>query len=282
MRGLAGLAVTGSTGALGGMVARQLAGRGRSQRLLARNPVRAPVLDGATAVPFAYGDAATTRKALESVRTVFMVSASESRDRLDLHRTFVDAAAESGIQHMVYTSFLGASSDCTFTLGRDHYATEEHIKATGMTYTFLRNNFYIEFLANLPGDDGVIRGPAGDGRVSAVSRGDIARAAVAVLEAPDEHRDTTYDLTGPEAISLADVARILSTARGRDIVFHHETIEEAYESRRTWQAPDWQYDAWVSTYTAIENGEVDRVSSDIATLTAREPLSLADYLVSRP
>lgn len=276
------LAVTGSTGALGGMVARLLADRGIGQRLLARDPDRAPVLDGATAVPFAYDDAAATITALEGARTVFMVSASESAHRLDQHRTFVDAAAASGVQHIVYTSFVGASPDCTFTLGRDHYATEQHIKTTGVTYTFLRNSFYIEFLADLPGDDGVIRGPAGNGRVAAVSRDDIARVAVAVLCAPDEHRDKTYALTGPEALRLADVAQILSAASGRDIVFHNETIEEAYESRRSWPAPGWLYDAWVSTYTAIENGEVDDLSSDVVTLTGRRPLSLGDYLASRP
>ena len=75
-----------------------------------------------------------------------MVSAAESADRLDEHKAFVDAAAEAGVRHIVYTSFCAAAPDCTFTLGRDHYATEQHIRASGMDWTFLRDNFYLDFL----------------------------------------------------------------------------------------------------------------------------------------
>ena len=109
----------------------------------------------------------------------------------------------------MYTSFFGAAADATFTLGRDHFATEERIKASGMDYTFLRDNFYLDFLPLLAGEDGVIRGPAGDGVMAAVARSDIARSAVAVLRDPALHVGRTYNLTGPENISLTR-ARISS------------------------------------------------------------------------
>src|SRR4051794_7955076 len=94
------LAVTGSTGRLGGLVARRLAERGVPQRLLVRRPERAPQLPGATAVRSEYGDGAATAEALAGVHTLFMVSASESADRLDRHRAFVDAAAAAGVRHL--------------------------------------------------------------------------------------------------------------------------------------------------------------------------------------
>jgi NAD(P)H dehydrogenase (quinone) len=272
------LAVTGSTGALGGLVARGLADRGVAQRLLARTPARAPVLDGAVALPFSFADRPSAVAALRGAHTLLMVSASESADRLDQHRTFVDAAVEAGVGHIVYTSFYGAGPGCTFTLGRDHWATEEHIRATGVHFTFLRDNFYLDFLPDTVGDDGVIRGPAGNGRVAAVARADVARAGVAVLTDPAAHLDATYDLTGPEALTLADAARIIGAATGREVSYHDETIEEAYASRRRWEAPDWQYDAWVSTYTAIARGEVDRVTDDVERLTGTPPQSLAELL----
>ena len=272
------LAVTGSTGALGGLVARGLAERGVAQRLLARTPTRAPVLDGAVALPFSFADRPSAVAALRGARTLLMVSASESADRLDQHRTFVDAAVEAGVGHIVYTSFYGAGPACTFTLGRDHWATEEHIRASGVRFTFLRDNFYLDFLPDTVGTDGVIRGPAGDGRVAAVARADVARVAVAVLADPTAHRDTTYDLTGPEALTLADAARIIGAATGRDVTYRDETIEEAYASRRRWEAPGWQYDAWVSTYIAIARGEVDRVTDDVERLTGSRPRSLAELL----
>jgi NAD(P)H dehydrogenase (quinone) len=218
--------------------------------------------------------------ALEGVETLLMVSAAESATRLDEHRGFVDAAAAAGVRHVVYTSFLGAAPDCTFTLGRDHWATEQHLRASGMATTFLRDNFYADFLPLMVGDDGVIRGPAGDGLLSAVARADVAAVALAVLLDPAARAGATYALTGPEAITLTEAAAIL-TETGREVTFHDETVEEAYASRRRWEAPQWQYDAWVSTYTAIRAGECAVVSDDVRRVTGREPLSLRDLLRKR-
>ena len=273
-----GLAVTGSTGNLGGMVARLLADAGSPQRLLVRDPSRAPELDQAVPVVFTYADSVLAKEALAGVATLFMVSAAEAEDRLQQHYTFVDAAAAAGVRHIVYTSFFGAAADCTFTLGRDHFATEEHIRASGMDFTFLRDNFYLDFLPLLAGVDGVIRGPAGDGVMAAVARADIARSAVTVLRDPALHIGRSYDLTGPEDISLATAAETLSAGTGRTITFHNETLEEAYASRASYGAPKWQVDAWVSTYTAIAAGELAGPTSAVHELTGREPLSLAQFV----
>lgn len=272
------LGITGSTGALGRLVARALSEQGHAQRLLVRDPARAPELAGTSVARTSYADPELARASLEGVTTLFMVSGAEAEDRLEQHRTFVDAAADAGVEHVVYTSFQGAAADCTFTLGRDHWATEEHIRARGLGFTFLRDSFYLDFLPELVGEDGVIRGPAGDGRVAAVTRADIARSAVAVLTDPAAHRDATYDLTGPEALSFAEVAALLTAHTGRTVTYHDESIEEAYASRRKWPAPPWQYDAWVSTYTAIAAGELATVSDHVRRLTGREPTGLASYL----
>jgi NAD(P)H dehydrogenase (quinone) len=276
------LAVTGSTGELGGRVTRLLGTSGVAQRLLARDVTRVPEVAGGVPVAFTgYADRPSAVQALEGVTTLFMVSAAESANRLDEHKAFVDAAAEAGVRHVVYTSFAGAAPDCTFTLGRDHYATEEHIKASGMEWTFLRDNFYLDFLPEMAGEDGVIRGPAGDGLVAAVSRDDVAASAAAVLTDPAAHVGRTWTLTGSEALSLQAVAEMMSVSLDRDISYHDETLAEAYESRKKWPAPDWMYDAWVSTYVAIAKGEVAEVTHHVLTLTGRPPLTLADLLDRR-
>lgn len=272
------LAVTGSTGHLGGLVARQLDDAGSPQRLLVRDLGRAPELEDAVPAVVTYADPVLVRAALEGVKTLFMVSAAEAEDRLQQHCTFVDAAAAAGVQHIVYTSFFGAAADSTFTLGRDHFATEERIKASGMDYTFLRDNFYLDFLPLLAGEDGVIRGPAGEGVMAAVARADIARSAVTVLRDPALHIGRTYDLSGPEDLSLARAAELLTAGTGRTITFHNETVEEAYASRASYGAPPWQVDAWVSTYTAIAAGELAGPTSAVHELTGREPLGLAQFL----
>lgn len=268
------LAITGATGAIGGLVARALAPEA-SLRLLVRDLDRAPDLDGCVVVRSSYD---RPDDSLAGVETLFMVSASESADRLAQHLEFVDAATAAGVRHIVYTSFLGAAPDSTFTLARDHAATEQRIRDSGVAFTFLRDNFYADMFPLFAREDGVIRGPAGEGRVSAVARDDVARVATQVLRDPEAHAGATYDLTGPEAFTLTEAASTIARVTGRDVRFHDESIAEAYASRSRWDAPQWQYDAWVSTYTAIAAGELSAVSDDVERITGRRPQTLAEML----
>jgi NAD(P)H dehydrogenase (quinone) len=283
------LAVTGATGHVGGRVARLLSAAGVPQRLLVRDPARAPVLDGATVVQAEYGDA--TPETMTGVDTLFMVSASESADRVEHHLAFVDAAVAAGVGRIVYLSFYGAAPDATFTLARDHWATEEHIRATGLPHTFLRDNMYADFLPYLVGEDGVIRGPAADGKTAAVAQDDIAEVVVTVLREPGPHDGATYSLTGPEALTLHEIAAFLVSQHlgwiskaafvGPEVRYEPETVEEAYASRAKYNAPQWQVDAWVSTYTAIAAGELAGVTDDVRRITGHPPLTLAEVLARR-
>jgi uncharacterized protein YbjT (DUF2867 family) len=275
------IAVTGVTGGLGGRVARRLAERGATQRLVVRDPARAPELAGAEVATGSYDDAEGLRRAFDGTRTLLMVSASEAPDRQRLHANVVDAAVAAGVERIVYTSFFGAAPDCTFTFGRDHWHAEEHIRASGLGYTFLRDNLYIDFLPLMAGPDGVIRGPAGDGRVAAVARDDIADVAAAVLLGGG-HEGRSYDLTGPEALTLAEAAEELSRAAGRPIRYQAETLEEAYASRASYGAPGWEVDGWVTTYVAIANGDLEQVSGDVAAVAGHPPVRLAEFLRSNP
>jgi NAD(P)H dehydrogenase (quinone) len=275
------IAVTGATGGLGGRVARRLAERRAAQRLVVRDPARAPELAGAEVETGSYDDGEGLRRAFDGTRTLFMVSASEAPDRVRLHANVVDAAVAAGVERVVYTSFFGAAPDCTFTFGRDHWHAEEHIRASGLGYTFLRDNLYIDFVPLMVGADGAIRGPAGDGRVAAVARDDIADVAVAALLG-DGHEGRSYDMTGPEALTLAEVAEELSRAAGRTIRYQAETLEEAYASRASYGAPGWEVDGWVTTYVAIANGDLQEVSGDVAAVAGHPPMRLAEFLRSNP
>lgn len=275
------VAVTGSTGHIGGLVARALADAGVEQRLLARSPDRAPQLPGATVVASAYADEPAVRRSLEGVDVLFMVSASESPDRLEQHRAFVDAAAAASVGHVVYLSFYGAAPDATFTLARDHWATEEHLRGSGMAWTVLRDAFYQDVLPEMAGEEGVIRGPAGDGRFAPVARIDVARVATTVLRDAAAHAGRVYAPTGPDDLTMAEVAAIITSETGREVTFHDETIAEAYESRKKWAAEQWEYDAWVSTYTAIAAGEMGPPTDDVRAITGQEPVGLAALLRRR-
>jgi NAD(P)H dehydrogenase (quinone) len=274
------LAVTGSTGRIGGLVAARLSAAGVGMRLLVRSPERAPRTPGAVALQSVYGDGDRSVEALLGTRVLLMVSAAESATRLDEHRAFVDAAVAAGVEHIVYTSFVGASPRSTFTLGRDHAHTEDHIRASGMSFTFLRDSIYANFLPRMVGEDGALRGPAGDGRVAAVAQEDVAEVAATVLLDPESHVDATYDLTGPAALSLAEAAATMSRLLGREIQYVDESLEEAYAWRASYGAPKWQVDAWVSTYTAIAAGELEKVSEGIPRLLGRPAVSLEGVLTA--
>jgi NAD(P)H dehydrogenase (quinone) len=274
------LAITGSTGQLGGRIARRLEAARVHQRLLVRDPARAPALEDTEVIQAEYDDVEAVRAALHGVDTLLMVSASESFDRVEVHKRFVDAAAAVGVGHLVYTSLIGAAPDSVFTLARDHWATEQHIRSSGIPFTFLRDNLYADFAPLMVGPDDVIRGPAGDGSVAVVTQDDIADAATAVLLDPSAHVSASYDLTGPESLTLDQIAGALSRATGRAITYHSETLDEAYRSRASYGAPSWQVDAWVSTYTSIAAGEVARVSQDIPELTGHPATTLAALLAT--
>lgn len=272
------IAVTGATGHVGGLVAHSLAEAGIPQRLLVRDAARAPELDRAEVAVATYGDHDASVRALQGIEILFMVSAAEAPDRLQQHLDFVDAAVEAGVGHIVYTSFVGASEDAIFTLARDHWATEEKIRSAGSRFTILRDSFYLDFVPELVGEDGVIRGPAGDGAMAAVARADVAAVAAVVLRDPAAHEGAIYDLTGPEAFTLTAAADLLTKITGHEVSFHNETLEEAYASREKWQPEKWQADAWVSTYTSIASGELATVSGDVERLTGRPALSLQQLL----
>ncbi len=278
MSGLIG--VTGVTGRVGGQVARRLAENGVAQRMLVRDPGRAPQLPGAELAVANYGDTDEARRALAGVETLLMVSASESADRLGEHFGFIAAAVDAGVAHIVYTSFDGAAPACTFTLGRDHWATEERLRATGLRTTMLRDNFYLDLLPLFGGPERVIRGPAGDGRVAAVATRDVAEVAVAVLGAPEQHAGAAYRLTGPQSLTLAEIADTVTRVTGEPLVYHAETLPEAYASRAVYGAEHWQVEAWVSTYTAIAGGELAEVTDEVPRLTGRPATSLEELLRS--
>lgn len=274
--------ITGATGGLGGAVARGLAARGQRMRLIVRDAARAPRLTGAAvALAAGYHDRAAMTAALRGVQTLFLVSGRESPTRVAEHVSAIDAAVDAGVRRIVYTSYLAAAPDATFTLGRDHYATEQHIRQTGLAYTFLRHNVYLDLLPAMASPQGVIAGPAGNGRLTAVARDDCAAVAVTVL-VEAHHAGQTYGVTGRDAYTLAEVAAILSEVAGRAVTYKAETIEEAYASRTVYGAPRFEVEGWVSSYLAVAQGDLDVTTDTVLRLTGRAPQTLPAYLAEHP
>ena len=274
------IGITGVTGEIGAYVADLVDQQGIASIHLARSPERATVYASAEIRKMVYANTPEVVEALKGIDVLLMVSARENPERVEEHKSFLDAAKLAGVQHIVYTSFYGADEKATFTLSRDHAQTEAYIKKLGFTYTFLRDNFYLDFFIDIALENGEIRGPAGRGRVSAVGRKDTSRVAAEILLNPKEWENQTLNLTGPEDLSMEEIVELLSKETGNAITYVDESVEEAYESRKKWPAQNWEYDAWVSTYTAIKVGEQAGVSTDVEKVLGRPAMSLVEVVKS--
>jgi NAD(P)H dehydrogenase (quinone) len=287
------IAVTGATGALGSRVADRVAAGAAAAdarlRLVVRDATRAPALPDAevTEFPGGYRDGQGFAAALDGVHTLYLVSAAEAEDRVQQHLTAVRAAAAAGVQRIVYTSFVGAGEpDPVFTLVRHHSATERALAETGVRFTALRHSMYADFVpffAVREGDGAVIAAPAGDGRASFVSRDDCADVGAAVLLDDSGALDgTALDVTGPEALSMAQAAEALAEITGRPVEYRDQTVEEAWATRRPSGHPDWEIEGWVTSYLAIAAGELATVSDVVPRLTGHPARTVVEHLRTHP
>ncbi len=274
------IAVTGSTGEVGGRVARHLAERGIQQRLVVRDRSRAPDLASAEVTEVSnYGASQEMESALAGAHTLFLVSFGEAENRLEQHKAAVDAAKAVGVERIVYLSFYGAFAETAFTFGRDHFHTEEHIKASGLAHAFCRDNIYLDFVPYFAAD-GAIRGPGGDGRCAPVARDDIADVVVELITNPE--RSGPFEVAGDESYTLAEAAERLGRAIGREIVYVDETMEEAWAARRPSGRPDWEIEGWITTYVAIAEGELAEPTTMVKDLTGHDPQRLEELLERQP
>lgn len=253
---------------------------GQRRRLMTRSPERAPKLADAETVRGDFAEPATLDEAFAGVSTALVVSASgKPGERAEQHRNAFQAAAHAGVGHVVYLSLQGAAPDSKYPFSRDHYLSEQYLLATGLPCTVLRNAFYLDMFLDKFDSQGVVRGPAQQGRGAFVSREDVARTAAAVLRKPP---GGIYDVTGPESLSVADIARQMSTLVGRQLRYEEETIDTARARLSKLEPLAWRVDLSVGWFEAIAAGELQRTSDAILRFTGTVPLTLEGYFRAFP
>ena len=222
------IAVTGSTGRIGGRVAHGLAERGIPLRLSVRDADRAPQLPDSEVVEGSYSESETLLDVFDNIDTVFFVSAPESVDFIRQHDIFLGSALSAGVRNVVYLSYYGAMRDATCSTARAHWHTEQILRDRGARWTFLRDNVYADQLPLMVGSDDVIHAPVKKGRVAAVDPDDVVEVAIEVLTDPARHNHMAYELTGPESLSFARIGsccprRAATTSRSRISRFRMRT-----------------------------------------------------------
>lgn len=271
------IVVTGCTGAVGGLVAEEVARRGHEARLLVRDPTRAPSLPGTAIVVADYGAPSSLDAALGEGDRVFMVSLHEGPERrVPLHRSFVEAAVRQRVAQVVYLSFVNAGPEAVFLHARSHGVTEAMLQESGIPSTFVRNGMYADDIPTWFDAEGVAREPVGEGRISFSYRPELAEAIAIALTEPG-HEGNVYDITS-EPVSLAELARIASNVTGN--AYRYEP-----RPRTDWEArwrergmEEWQLQAGLTSFDAQAAGEFDVTSTDFRDLTGRDPLPVAELV----
>jgi uncharacterized protein YbjT (DUF2867 family) len=272
--------ITGASGRVARRAAELLAQRGYELRLMTRTPQQAPILEGAKVVRGDFAEPGTLDDAFVGVSAALVISGSgKPGERARLHRNAFEAAARAGVRHVVYLSLQGASASSRYAFSRDHCLSEQYLAATGIPHTVLRNAFYMDMFLERFDADGVMRGPADETLGAFVSREDVAQtAAVALADPPGD----THDVTGPEGLSLAAVARRLSAITGRQLRFQPESVESARDRLSKREPALWRVDLSVGWFEAIAAGELKQTSDVVFRLTGKTPMKLEEYLAAFP
>jgi NAD(P)H dehydrogenase (quinone) len=205
-------------------------------------------------------------------------------NRLSHHQNVIDAAKETGVQHLIYTSFQRNNETETSPLwmvAQSHIQTEKWLKESGIEYTILRNNLYMDFLPAFIGENvlktGGIYLPAGQGKVSAVLRSEMAEAAANILTT-NGHEGKEYNFSNTEAVSYPEMAQWISEVSGKQINYTSPSAEDYAKTLQNFGVPAEIIGLFSSFAVAQAEGELALVSTDLENLLGRKPTSVKDFL----
>ena len=282
------LLVSGAAGHLGQLVVNHLLESRKVSPgdLIAgtRNPQKLAALaaKGVVVRKLDFEDASTLAPAMAGVDRMLLIS-TDAVDRpgrrLAQHRAAVDGARAAGIKHVVYTS-MPHPEDTLVTFAPDHLGTEQALAASGLGFTILRMNWYQQnLLMGLPGAlaSGQWHVGTGEGRVGYVDREDCARAAAAALAATVTGKER-FDVTGPEALSMPQIAAMVRDITGKPLAVVQQTDEERRRALSAAGLPEPVIALLVSIDASIRAGKLDVVSNTVEKLTGRAPKQLKAFL----
>jgi uncharacterized protein YbjT (DUF2867 family) len=270
--------VTGATGTIGSHVVAEVVKRGGvSVRAGARGAAKASLPSGVEGVELALGDDASVDRALAGVSSAFLLTPF-SNDQVELGKHFIDRAKGAGVKRIVKLSAFGSDIEPGIQLGRWHRAIERHLEASGLEFTILRpNNFMQNFTGYYPPDkDGVIYLPWGEAACSFIDGRDVGRvAALALVE--DGHAGKAYTLTGPAAFSIKEAAATIAKVSGRKISYVDVPEAAAKGAMLGAGMPEWMADGMMELHGIDKAGYASLVNDEVAKLTGTPARSFEDF-----
>jgi uncharacterized protein YbjT (DUF2867 family) len=273
--------ITGATGTVGRGVVGELQRLGAaSVRALVRDAARASFIRdaGFETVEGDFDKPETLGAALEGVETALLLTPPSPRT-VEYQSAFVEASKLAGVRRVVKLSSIGADSSAPEGFVKWHGQTEELLKSSGLEWTILRPNFFMQNLlgqARTIETQGAIYQVGGDARASLIDARDIASVAARTL-ADEGHEGKTYTLTGPEAVSYADAAAKLSEATGKNISYVAITPEQFREGALAQGLPEWLVSALERLNELFASGEAAEVTDDVRSVAGKEPTTFDEF-----
>jgi uncharacterized protein YbjT (DUF2867 family) len=273
--------VTGATGLNGKELVRQLSARGVALRALVRNAAKAAEFSSLPNVEIVVGDMAhahTLPGALRGVDRAMLISSSEPA-MLEIQSNFIAAAANAGVKHVVKLSGIMPELDSPFRFARMHGEIEKRLEASGMAFTHLRaGEFMPSYFRQVPSiiAKGALFLPMENAKIASIDIGDIAEVAATVLTNPG-HEGKIYPLTGPEALSMAEVAEKLSAVTGRRIQYVNVAPDAAKNAQLAAGVPPYIADALAELFAERRKGKESQVFPMVQTILGRQPTSFDEF-----
>lgn len=262
--------ITGGTGTVGSEVVKQLAATGAKFRVLVRQPDKAPKLPQVDVVKGDLTEAGRLGSAFKGVDTLFLLAPS-APGSMEMVNATLDAAKAAGVKRVVRLSVMGADARSLVSLSKWHAGTEAHLKASGLAWTLLRPGHFMSntlSYASTVKKDGAFYGNFGSGKLCMVHPADIAGVAVKVLTTPG-HEGLVYTLTGPEPLSMAEVAAKLSKVAGRPVKYVDLAAEALRSGLTAAGLPLWLADDYVTMGAFAATGGMAKPDPAVPTLLGR-------------
>ena len=272
--------VTGATGTIGSHLVPSLLRQGAQVRVLARDLDKARAAYG-DRVDFVSGDLLDTSSvsdALQGVDSVFLNSPS-LEGFVEMQRPLIDAAAAAGIGHLVRLSVAGAAPDSTSSYGRGHFALDEHLKSSTLSWTILQPNSFMQNLLSSAETikAGSIYASASDGHVAMIDARDIGEVAASVLT-NGGHIGSSLVLTGGKAVTYEDVAEALSAELGHEVRYIDVPPEVTRDNLLGFGLPAGQVEDILALFEIFRAGYASTVLPTVQEVLGRAPRSLATFV----
>ena len=276
--------ITGATGTVGSEVVKQLSAKG--ENIIVKAAARSATdntfenLNRVQVVQLDYDKPDSLAVALKGVDKLFLLTPFQS-NMVDLTSNLVSEAKKAKVKYIAKQSVMGADAEPGITPGRLHGQEEKVIEESGIPFTFLRPNFFMQnfvnYYGNLIRSQGAFYTPAGDAKVSFVDVRDIAAVAVKSLINDNQQKGRAYNITGGEALTYGQAAEILSKAVGKKINYVNVTDQDARKGMKDMSMDEWTIKSMIELFEITRAGYVSEISPIVEQVTGNKPITFSQF-----